>query len=66
MVRRIDKTAISPEEKLSELAKAQGVQPIDFDDLIASAPGGPDDETADDMIAAIYEWRRQGRDRSLR
>jgi len=65
MARNIDSLTITPEEKLAELAKLQGIERVDFNVLIDNAPGGPEDETADDMIAAIYGWRRQGRDRSL-
>jgi hypothetical protein len=65
MARNVDNHTITPEEKLAELARSQGAEPVDFEALIANAPGGPEDETADDMIAAIYAWRRQGPDRSL-
>ena len=43
------------------LAAQQGVKPIErFDDLIGDF--WPEDETADDLIAAVREWRREGRD----
>jgi hypothetical protein len=61
----IKKKEQSPEEKLARLAEEQGVKPVDFKALMASAPGGPDDETADDMIASIYEWRRMSANRRL-
>ena len=65
MARNTDNRTTTPEEKLAELASAQGAKPVDFDVMIANSPGGPEDETADDMIAGIYGWRRQDRDRSL-
>ena len=43
------------------LAARQGVKPIErFDDLIGDF--WPEDESADDLIAAVREWRREGRD----
>ena len=39
------------------LAKLQGVGPVDdFDALLG---GWPEDESIDDFIAAVREWRRQ-------
>jgi hypothetical protein len=61
----IEKNAQFVQHKLAKLAKEQGVKPVAFKALLATAPGGPDDETADDMIASIYEWRRRSVNRSL-
>lgn len=48
-----------PRRTLQELAAEQGVRPVErFEDLLGS--GGPDDETADEMIATIRAWRREG------
>ena len=39
------------------LAEHQGVQPVaDFDALLG---GWPEDEPADDFLAAVREWRQQ-------
>lgn len=41
---------------LLRLAKERGIEPAEtFEDLLGD--GGPEDETADDMIRAIYGWR---------
>ena len=48
-----------PRRTLEELAAEQGVRPVErFEDLLGS--GGPEDDTADEMIAAIRAWRREG------
>ena len=49
--------AASPAERLEALAAAEGVQPID-DPASLVFTDWPDDEGADDFIAAVREWRR--------
>ncbi len=47
---------------IEELAAEQGVQPVtDFESLLGDF--WPEDETADDFIAAVRAWRREGTDR---
>ena len=44
---------------LQTLAARQGVQPVaNFDDLLGDF--WPEDETADEFIAAVRQWRREG------
>ena len=44
---------------IEALAAQQGVSPIsNFDDLLGDF--WPEDESADDFIAAVREWRREG------
>jgi hypothetical protein len=44
---------------LDTLAAQQGVRPVtNFDDLLGDF--WPEDETADDFIAAVRQWRREG------
>jgi hypothetical protein len=44
---------------LTDLAAQQGVQPVmNFDDLLGDF--WPEDETADDFIAAVRRWRHEG------
>ena len=44
---------------LDTLAARQGVRPVtNFDDLLGDF--WPEDETADDFIAAVRQWRREG------
>jgi hypothetical protein len=48
-----------PKRSLEELAADQGVKPIaSIDDLRADF--WPEDESIDDFIAAVREWRRNG------
>ena len=50
-----------PQADLETLAAQQGVQPItNFEDLLGDF--WPEDETADDFIAAVRQWRREGGD----
>jgi hypothetical protein len=52
-----DNQARQASEKLLLLAQQQGVKPFDFDAFLSAPPPGPDDETVDEMIDAIYRWR---------
>ncbi|MHC4252674.1 MAG: hypothetical protein ACYS9X_26450 [Planctomycetota bacterium] len=47
---------------IEELAAEQGVKPI-TDLKLLRADFWPEDETADEFIAAVREWRREGTDR---
>ena len=48
-----------PRRTWQELAAEQGVRPVErFEDLLGDF--WPEDETADDFIAAVREWRREG------
>jgi hypothetical protein len=48
-----------PPEELDALAQAQGAPlAVNFDDLIGDF--WPEDETCDDFIATIRQWRREG------
>jgi hypothetical protein len=72
--RNVKKTHAAPEAELErikaqtqllELAKTRGIKPAEtFEELLGD--GGPEDETADDMIRAIYGWRRESLDRKPR
>ncbi|HJQ71228.1 MAG TPA: hypothetical protein VKA70_19785 [Blastocatellia bacterium] len=42
---------------LETLAKRQGVGPLSFDSLRAKASFWPEDESIDDFIATIRQWR---------
>lgn len=51
-----DRENIETRAVLLRLAKERGIKPAEtFEDLLGD--GGPEDETADDMIRAIYGWR---------
>lgn len=48
-----------PSRTLSELAAGQGVQPVsNIDDLLGDFL--PEDEAADELIAAVRRWRDEG------
>ena len=52
-------TVANPE--IQRLAEEQGVKPLNLDLILSQEPLGPEDETADMMIEAIYRWRRDCR-----
>lgn len=57
---------IEPPKSLEEIAADQGVGPFDFKAVQAEAEGiWPEDESADEFIAAVQEWRQEGRQREL-
>lgn len=60
----------TPEQKealarLWKLAKEQGVKPLDLDAVLAKADFWPEDESIDEFIATVAEWRSEGHDREL-
>jgi hypothetical protein len=59
---RVALTRLTPMPKrhdLDTLAREQGVGPVvNFDDLLGDF--WPEDETADEFIAAVRRWRREG------
>ena len=50
-----------PPHDLVTLARLQGTAPIDFDELMAISEHRPNDESVDDFIATVREWRSEGR-----
>lgn len=51
---------IEAPKSIEELAAEQGVKPFDFKAATEEAAGvWPEDESADDFIAAVREWRRE-------
>jgi hypothetical protein len=49
-----------PTPNLETLARLQGTAPVDFNELMATPEHWPDDESVDDFIAAVREWRKEG------
>jgi hypothetical protein len=50
-------------KELEALAEEQGISPVtNFDDLLGDF--WPEEESVDDFIAAVQEWRREVRDPS--
>jgi hypothetical protein len=42
---------------LAQLASEQGVKPLDFDELMSTPALWPEDESVDDFVARVREWR---------
>jgi hypothetical protein len=62
--RRREQAAAHARAEILRLAQGQRTSlAIDFTDLLGD--GGPSDETADEMIRAIREWRDTSSNRSL-
>jgi len=65
--RKLNQPPLTPEREreiaearaeLLRLAKEQGAKPAEtFEELLGD--GGPEDETANDMIRTIYGWRKE-------
>ena len=52
---------IETPKSIEELAAEQGVKPFDFKAVIEEAAGlWPEDESADEFVAAVREWRSEG------
>jgi hypothetical protein len=51
--------------RLLKLAEEQGVKPLTREDLDAMASVWPEDESVDDFIAAVEQWRSEGGERKL-
>lgn len=61
---------LSPEQsraraRLRKLIDEQGIKPITAEQLHAMGDLWPEDESVDDFIAAVREWRRDGNIRRL-
>jgi hypothetical protein len=63
-LRRRELATAEARERIFRIAESrQGTLATSFEDLLGD--GGPDEETADEMIRAIREWRDMDSDRSL-
>lgn len=51
--------------RLLKSAEEQGVKPLTRDDLEAMRGVWPEDESIDDFIAAVRQWRSEGVEREL-
>ncbi len=59
---RSGSTTQHKERTIEDLAMEQGVKPAsDFESLLGDF--WPEDESADDFISAVRQWRREGTDR---
>lgn len=59
-------TLLDPPKSLEEIAAEQGIGPFDFQAALQDAAGlWPEEESADDFVAAVREWRSEGAQREL-
>lgn len=52
-------------KSLEHIAAEQGVKPLNFEELRKLGEFWPEDESIDDFIAAVREWRRDDPERSV-
>ncbi|HWO02308.1 MAG TPA: hypothetical protein VNS63_23885 [Blastocatellia bacterium] len=52
--------------RIRQLIDQRGIRPVTLDQLREMGDLWPQDENVDDFIAAVREWRRDGRTGSLR
>jgi hypothetical protein len=52
-------------KSIGQIAAEQGIEPINFEELGKLGEFWPEDESIDDFIAAVREWRRDDPDRSI-
>jgi hypothetical protein len=55
----------APRKKLERLIAEQGKGPVDFDELLKLGEFFPEDESVDDLVQAVREWRRDRSSRSI-
>ncbi len=56
---------LTPRERLERMVIAQGKKPLNFAELRRLGEFLPEDESVDDLVNAIREWRRDTRERSV-
>jgi hypothetical protein len=59
---------LSPEQiaaraKLEKMIQERGIKPMTIEQLRAMGDLWPEDEEVDDFLAAVREWRREGKER---
>jgi hypothetical protein len=56
---------LTPREKLERMVVAQGKKPLNFAELRKLGEFFPEDESVDELLKAVHEWRRDTSDRSV-
>jgi hypothetical protein len=56
---------LTPRERLERTVIAQGKKPLNFAELRKLGEFFPEDESVDDLVNSVREWRRDTRDRSV-
>jgi hypothetical protein len=67
LTNRVPRSAAQTEAlaRLQQFAAERGIRPLDFDAILSNADFWPDDESAEDFIRAVEEWRRDMRPRDM-
>lgn len=52
-----------PMKRISQLALDQGTKPLNFDEMLGNF--WPEDESTDEFLATLREWRNEGERRSF-
>jgi hypothetical protein len=60
--------SLSPEQiaaraKLEKMIQEHGIKPMTIEQLRSMGDLWPEDEEVDDFLAAVREWRREGKER---
>ena len=63
--RRLLNELIEPPRSIEELAAEQGVKPFDFADARRAADFWPAEESLDDFLTTLRQWRQEGAGREL-
>jgi len=56
---------LTPREKLERMVIAQGKKPLNYAELRKLGEFFPEDESVDDLVNAVREWRSDTRERSV-
>ena len=51
---------LKPPKTIEQLAAEQGIRPFDFKAAQAEATFWPEEESVDDFVAALRQWRSEG------
>lgn len=54
-----------PPKTIEQVIAEQGKGPVNFDELLKLGEFWPEDESVDDFITAVREWRRDGAERRI-
>lgn len=52
-----------PAKRIEQLVAEQGTRPLDFEEMLGNF--WPEEESADEFLAALREWRNEGEQRGI-
>lgn len=58
-----EQSPLKPLKSIEQLAAEQGTRPLKFEEMLGDF--WPEDESVDDFIAAVRQWRSEGEQRSF-